>query len=424
MALYENRQWRFVDVTDRAGLRDQRDPHWSTSAVCADLDGDGWPDLFVCHYVDWSLLKKNPACKGYGRPRDVCAPPEFAALLPALYFNRGDGTFSEAAADAGLKPGKALGVAALDVNGDGKVDLFVANDTEPNHLYVNRGGRRFEEVGTLAGVAVNERGIADGNMGIAVADYDGSGFPSFFVSHFEAQNHALYRNLGNGFFVPDGARTGINALPRTYVGFGTGFIDIDRDGAEDLFMANGHVFRWPQAPYTLRQKPLLLRNHHNPWTGARPRFEEVSAQGGVYFQDGHIGRGVAFGDLDNDGAIDMVISHTNEPVRLLRNCYPAPGNWIGFRLQGERGRPVIGARLVVEVDGKLLTRFCVGAGSYLSTSDPRIVVGLGNHQSVGRVTVHWPWAEAQSWPGVNLAVNRYWDLQEGDAQVRDPSPRP
>jgi hypothetical protein len=423
LALYHNEPdgkggRRFREVTREAGLPDGL---WNTSAAWADLDGDGYPDLYVCQYADWSFAN-NPSCKGFdgGVPRDVCPPGYFHGLPHRLYRNSGHGTFEDVSRPAGLRPhtgdpakdkepGLGLGVVALDYDGDGKPDLYVANDGVGNFLYRNRstlGRLRLEEIGLTSGVAVSGHGSPDGSMGVDAADYDGSGRPSLWVTNYENQLHALYRNLGEGLFAFGTTAAGISAIGQSYVGFGTGFLDVDQHGWEDIVVVNGHVLRYPQHA-RLRQRPILLRNLGNG------RFADITPQGGEYFRTDHIARGLAVGDLDNDGRPDLVISHQNEPVVILRNQAKTGRHWLGFELAGKGHRDVVGARVVVEVDGRRLTRFAKGGGSYLSSGDRRLVFGLGTSQRVQRVTVFWPWAAEQSWAGDGLTVDRYWRLTEG-----------
>jgi enediyne biosynthesis protein E4 len=420
MALFKNVKGRFVEVTKEAGLLDQRDPHWSTGAAWADVNGDGHLDLFVVHYVNWSF-KNHIQCQNINRPegKDTCSPRAYKPLQAALYLGNGDGTFREITNDAGLKAGNGLGVVALDINGDGKVDFYVGNDASPNHLYLNLGGGKFKEIGHLAGVALNEVGNPDGSMGVTAADYDGSGHPSLFVANFQNEAHALYRNLGNGFFKWNVPAAGLAALPRTYVGFGTSFVDFDRDGAEDLVISNGHVLRDPAPPSTVKQRPILLRNLFKPWEpSSSARFEVITDQGGPYFRQEHEGRGLAVGDLDNDGLVDLVISHCNEPITLLRNQTPAPGHWLGLLLESTTAANAAGAKIIVEVAGRKLTRFVLGGNSYLSSHDPRLVIGLGQHERVEQVTIHWPYGKTQTWAGAEFPIDCYVRLRENDAAVR------
>jgi hypothetical protein len=418
---------KFVEVTKAARLHDRQ---WNTSAAWADLDGDGYPDLYVCRYVDWSWQSHHP-CPGDSRAvaADVCGPRVFQAAPHAVYRNQRDGTFADVSAAAGLRQGSSgtgmgLGVVVVDLNDDRRADIYAVNDTTRNFLYLNQsspGKLRFQEIGLKSGAAMGDSGSPDGSMGVDAADYDGCGRPSLWVTTFEQQRHALYHNEGkkNGlWFRYVTPKAGIAALGGGYVGFGTGFVDLDNDGWEDLVIVNGHVRRYPtRSP--LRQRPILLRNQG---TG---RFANVTIQGGAYFQVPHRGRGLAIGDLDNDGRPDLVITHLNEPVVLLHNAprgEAVPRNhWLGIDLVGRKNRDVVGAKVVVELGKRRLTRFAKGGGSYLSAGDRRIVFGLGSAERVRRVTVFWPWGGEQHWEG--LAIDRYWRLVEGAPTARKPEKR-
>ncbi len=407
---------KFVDVTAKAELTDTR---WSSSAAWGDLDGDGFPDLYICYYVDWSFAN-DPACKGLGRdiPRDVCAPQKFNPLQHRLYRNRGNGTFQDVTKEAPLRAdGKGLGVVIADVDGDGKPDIYVANDAGDNFLYVNRGGMRFEEKGFAVGVAVDEHGQYNGSMGVDVSDYDGTGRPSLWVTNFQGEYHALYRNLGKNGFKYSTQAAGIGRLGQKYVGFGTGFLDFDNDGWDDLAIANGHVLRHPLGT-GVKQRPVLL---HNEDHDGRRQFRELPGSGGPYFQTEHSGRGLAIGDLDNDGWPDVVVSHQNAPVAILRNVAGTTlgkGNhWLGIKLVGKSDRDLVGTTATLEVNGRRLTHFVKGGGSYLSTSDPRVRFGIGPTEKVGRLTVKWPGGSEQHFDG--LQVDRYWRATEGEAVAKE-----
>jgi enediyne biosynthesis protein E4 len=433
MALYRNEPdskggRRFVEVTKEAGLPDGL---WTTSAAWADLDGDGYPDLYVCQYVNWSW-KNNPKCSGYTQkiPQDVCPPKTFTGLPHKLFHNNGNGTFTDVSKEAGLRPftgdplkdgenGKGLGVIIADLDGDGKPDIYVANDTVDNFLYMNQskpGHLRFEEIGLPMGVARDDRGVPNGSMGTDIADYDGSGNGSIWCTNYENEMHALYRNQGRGLFLFSTPASGIAAIGQLYVGFGTSFLDLDNHGWEDLVVANGHVIRFPQGA-GLRQRPVLLRNKGNT------RFCEISLQGGSYFRSEHVGRGLAIGDLFNRGRCDLVISHLNEPVAILRNEADSGQHWIGVELAGKDHRDVVGARVIAEVGDRKLTRFAKGGGSYLSSSDRRLLFGLDKEERVKRITVIWPNQKEQTeqhWDGKQLKADRYWRLVEGKEQPQSP----
>jgi hypothetical protein len=426
MVLYRNESdgkggRRFVDVTTGAGLNEKL---WSTSAGFADFDGDGYPDLYVCQYADWSM-ENNPKCPGYraGVEHDICPPKQFKGLPHRLYRNNRDGTFSDVSKEAGLRgftnepgkedAGKGLGVVIVDVNGDGKPDIYVANDTVDNFLYINQctsGKFQFREVGMPAGVARDDRGIPNGSMGTDAADYDGSGRASLWCTNYENEMHGLYRNTGNAMFLFSTPSSGIAAIGQQYVGFGTAFFDIDHHGWEDLVIANGHVNRQPSAG-NVGQRPVLLRN-----TG-KGRYVDLTSQGGPYFRADHRGRGLVIGDLDNRGRFDLVISHVNEPVALLRNEAAGGQHWIGFELSGKDHRDIVGAKITVEAGKQVWTRFAKGGGSYLSSNDRRHLVGLGSIDKVDRATVRWPGGQKQEWAGDVLNTGAYWKLVEGKAQA-------
>jgi hypothetical protein len=406
---------RFVDVTAKAGLPSGL---WTTSAGWADLDGDGFPDLYVCQYVDWSFQHHPTDCTYDGKIRDVCSPKVFAGLPHKLFRNNADGTFTDVSEEAGLHKGgprasKGLGVILIDVNGDGKPDIYVANDTVDNFLYINhstRGKLRFEEVGLASGVARDDHGSPNGSMGVDAADYDGSGKPALWVTNYERELHALYKNEcrpGHLFFSYQTPAAGIAALGQTFVGWGTGFVDLDHHGWEDLIIVNGHAIRYPSGlGVTRRQRPVLLRN-------GKGRFTDISRRGGPYFETEHLGRGLALGDLDNDGRVDAVISHLNDPVAVLRNEADTKGrHWLGIELVGAGNADVVGAKVVLEAGGHRQTRFAKAGASYASSGDRRHVFGLGAETHVSRVTVIWPNGQEQHWE--SLPVDRYHRLLQAE----------
>jgi hypothetical protein len=451
-----NNTRKFVEVTKEAGLDG---PHfWGTSAAWADFDGDGYPDVYVCQYVDWSW-QNNPPCAGYS-PRfekDICPPKRFKAKQHRLYRNDGKGHFTDVARAAGIrvdrlaevkgieekleklnkeaKPnaeekkrleqdleeakseelGKGLGVVVVDVNGDGKPDIFVANDTVDRFLYINHsrpGQMKFEEVGMAVGVAKDDQGSAQGAMGIDAGDPSGSGWPALWTTNYEGELHALFRNdFRNGHlsFQFNTAPAGIAAIGQLFVGFGTNFVDVDNDGWEDIFISNGHVIRHPSPPAKLQQLPIMFLNQ------GHGKFRETKA-GGSYFQSGHRARGAAFGDLDNDGRPDVVVSHVEEPVAILRNVAETPNHWLGVQLTTPDRRLPVGAKLILEVNGRKVTRFAKGGGSYLAANDTRQVFGLAKATASGKLTVEWPTGEPRREHWNDLPIDHYHKLVQGTGQ--------
>jgi hypothetical protein len=409
---------RFVDVTVKAGL--DQGITWATSAAFGDLDGDGYPDLYVCQYVDWSFAN-NPRCSYDEKTPDVCAPKLFAGLRHKVYRNTGTGKFVDVSDEAGLVPGgrdssKGLGVLLIDVDGDGKPDVYVANDTVNKFLYRNRstvGKIRFQEVGLTTGTACDQRGSANGSMGLDAGDYNGSGKPALWVTNYENELHALYRNEsrpGALSFSFATVAAGLAATDQKYVGWGTAFLDVDLDGWQDLFLVNGHVLLHPPGKGVSRWQPALM------YRNLGGRFTQISRQIGSYAAKDHLARGVGFGDLDNDGRIDLVISHVNEPVAILRGIGGAGRHWLGVQLLGKDNADVVGARVELQVGQRTLTQFARGGGSYLSSGDRRHVFGLADQTKPGRLTVIWPNGEKQHFDG--LAADRYHRILQGQAKAQ------
>jgi RNA polymerase sigma factor (sigma-70 family) len=432
---------KFVEVSKASGLPDGL---WTTSAAWGDLDGDGYPDLYVCQYVDWSFEGNHPTdCRYDGYTRDICPPKMFRGLEHKLFRNLGNGKFKDISKEAGLRVartdeelqqltwlsprarerlkldstegdtrfGKGLGVLMVDVNGDGKLDIFVANDTVDNFLYLNRASRpgemRFEELGMASGTARDDTGSPNGGKGLATADVFGTGRPSLWVANYENELHALYRNeckQGRIVFTFYTAPAGLAVFGRSNVGWGTGFLDLDLDGWEDLFLITGHSLRFPKTS-PRAQRPILARNE------GKGKFRDITRHGGSYFNANHVGRGAVLADFDNDGCIDLAIVHLNEPIALLRNEAGTAGNhWLGVELVGKNHRDVVGARIVLESGGRTQTCFARGGGSYLSCSDRRHVFGLGQAERIENLIVIWPSGKQQRFG--NLVVDHYYRLME------------
>ncbi len=369
----------FIPIANRAGLLSDR---WSTSAAWVDINGDGMLDLYVVNYVDWSFAK-HPECEFFGK-RDVCAPKSFEAQSDVLWLSRGDGTFEDFSERAGLQSGgKGLAVLAADLDVDGDVDLYVANDTTPNLFYRNDGAGHFTEVGIRSGTALGEGGEADGSMGVDVCDFNLDGLPDLWVSNYENQTYALYRNDGHGLFQHVSSVSGISTVGRLFVGFGTAAADFDLDGDEDLIATNGHVMRTTSiAPH--QQRALLFENLGGG------HFREVAESAGPFFSEPHMGRGLAVGDLDGDCDVDVVIAHMNHPLAVLENRSTGKLAPTSVRLIGTKSaRDAIGARLLVPLEAQKQTvRLVKSGGSYLSTSSYDIA-GLAT-SAAQSLRVAWP----------------------------------
>lgn len=364
----------FEEVAESSELNDHL---WSSSAGWGDLDHDGDLDLYIAHYVNWSF-SNHPLCKGPGvEPRDVCPPRDFEPLPDVYYLNNGDGTFRDASEETGLrKDGKGLGVLMADLDLDGNLDVYVANDTVSNFFYRNDGTGHLVEEGLMSGTSLSDRGVPDGSMGVDLGDYNLDGLPDLWVSNYERESFALYRNAGKGFFRHASQATGVTAVGSFFVGWGTVFFDFDRDGDEDVFVSNGHVIRFPQnAP--LNQMPLLFENRDSE------RFENVAPAAGSYMNSPHMGRGVARGDMDIDGDQDLIVSHTNEQVALLSNESKNNNHWIALSLVGiKSNRDAVGSFVrLLSGDGRQQTRQVKSGSSYASSNSNLIYFGLGQNQS-------------------------------------------
>ncbi len=378
---------KFADITERAGVADHG---FSTSALWFDYDNDGKVDLFVTHYVEWSEAT-DLFCSIDGKNKSYCTPESYPGQSPTLFRNRGDGTFENVTRKAGLydASSKGLGVAMLDYDGDGRMDLFVANDTEPNRLYRNKGDGTFEDVATIAGVAFSETGVARAGMGVDTADYDGSGRPSLIVGNFSNQMMALFHNEGHGLFIDDAPRGAVGRASLLTLTFGCFFFDYDLDGYPDIFAANGHVaddIERVQSRVTYAERPHLFRN-----TG-RKQFEEATARAGPALQRPMVARGTAYADFDNDGDLDIVVSTNNGPARLFRNDGGNRNNALRVRTIGTTSnRDGIGARIDVTIHGGSRAWQIVKTGSsFASQSELPVTFGLGTASGVDAIRIAWP----------------------------------
>jgi hypothetical protein len=385
--LYRNNgDGSFTDVTREAGVDD---PRWSASAAFVDYDRDGDLDLFFANYIDFTIAN-NKECFDPTGARDFCTPTTYRPAPSRLFRNEGGGKFVDVSAKAGLGAafGNGLGVTCADFDNDGWPDLYVANDGTANQLWRNKGDGAFEDIALMAGAAYSGDGRAEAGMGVTAADFDGDGDEDLFMTHLAQETNTLYVNNGRGEFRDETDRFGLGAVSMPYTGFGSQWFDYDNDGRLDLFIANGAVTiveGLRGTPYPFHQRNLLLRGVEGG------RYEEVSAQGGAALELSEVSRSAAFGDIDNDGDIDIVVTNNNGPVRLLRNEVGANRPALTVRLRGSMGNhEAIGARVALLRQGKPpLWRRAHRDGSYLGSSDSRVLLAVGN-ETVEGIGVIWP----------------------------------
>jgi hypothetical protein len=376
----------FRDVTDKAGVRS---PGWATSATWVDYDRDGRLDLFVCHYVQWTP-KTDRFFSIDGVHKSYATPQQYPGETCCLYHNEGSGRFLDVTRAAGIfnTKSKALGVEVCDFDQDGWPDLIVANDTEPNFLFHNQGNGTFKEVALEMGIARAETGRAKAGMGVDVADEQNSGQDSIVITNFAGEQLTLYRRDLSGYYLDVAARSGIGNASQLYLGFGVLFIDYDLDGWQDLLVANGHIQDDASVRETgvaYKERALLFRNMGNG------SYMDVTGSTGDALLHPEVGRGAAWGDFDNDGSPDLLITTNNGAARLLRSENHTGNHWLRVQLEGTRSnRDAIGARVRVRVGSRQMTQMVKGASSYLSQSDRRLLFGLGRAASVEAVEIQWP----------------------------------
>lgn len=407
-----NHDGTFTDVTERAGVAA---PGWSSSAVWFDYDNDGKLDLFVCRFVNYSK-EKNKICGNQELGVRYCIPSVYDPMPSWLFHNNGDGTFTDVSKKSGIGnlPGKAWGAVATDINNDGRMDLFVANDTVANFLFANRGNGKFEEIGLQAGVAYSAEGGARSGMGVDSADYDQDGWMDLFVDNVDHEMYSLYHSNHDESFTDVAVPNGIANATYMMSGWGVKFFDYDNDGNIDLFIANGHPDDKIGEQYsavTYREPLLLFRNTGG---GFQHTFENVSTRGGPLFTERFAARGMAVGDFDNDGGVDVLIAVNNGAPLLLRNNIGSQNHWLGLRLVGTlANRDAVGARITWQAGDLKRSFLKVGGGSYLASHDPRVVLGIGKRTQIDWVEIKWPAPGSKIERLTHLPLDRYITVVEG-----------
>ena len=398
----------FVDATRTSGLDGRLG--FSTSAMWFDYDRDGHLDLFVCNYVKWSM-ETDVFCSVDGRRKSYCTPEAYRGDTCWLFRNRGNGTFEDVTASCGIfdSSSKALGVALLDHDQDGWPDIFVANDTQPNKLYRNLRNGRFRDVGLEAGVALSIDGKARAGMGVDVAYLDASGRPSVAVTNFEGEMVGLYSSRQPGLYRDRAFESGIGTPSRNRLGFGCVFADLDLDGALDLVVANGHI---DATVRNIREGVGHAQSPHLFLDRGAGRYQDVAAALGPDFASPRVGRGLAYGDFDGDGDVDLLLTTNNGPAVLLRNDQLAGRRSLRLRLRGTvSNRDAIGALVRVFHDGVTQTRMVKSGSSYLSQSELPLTFGVGRRDRVDRVVVTWPSGRTEEF--ANVAAGRAYECVEG-----------
>lgn len=403
----------FSDVSSTSGIVTTS---WTTSAVWFDYDNDGHLDLFLCSFVDYGLSRHvfcgdNKLGRAY-----YCIPRVFNPTPSYLFHSKGDGTFTDVSKSSGISKslGKALGVVATDVNNDGLMDLFVANDTVQNFLFVNRGDGKFEETGLMAEVAYSEDGRPRSGMGVDSADFNGDGWPDLFVANVDQEKFSIYQNNKDETFRDQAMTTGVGQATLLLSGWGLKFFDFDNNGVMDLFLANGHPDDMVEVNMTkvTYKEPMLLFRQDNQ------KFINVSAAAGPVFARQYPARGMALGDYDNDGRYDLLIANNGEPPLLMRNNTGQENHWLGVQLAGtQSNRSAIGARLTWSVAGVKHSRLKTSGGSYLSSHDPREILGLGAATKIDWLEVKWPGPMGKVEKITEMQIDRYIVITEGKGRT-------
>ena len=407
--LFRNtRKGAFIDVTRTSGLGGRT--AFSTSAMWLDFDRDGFLDLFVCNYVRWSP-DRDVFCSLDGKQKSYCTPEAYRGETCWLFRNRGNGTFEDVTATCGIfdSSSKALGVALIDHDQDGWPDIFVANDTQPNKLYRNQRNSTFKDVALQSGVALSSDGKARAGMGVDVGDFDNSGRPGLAITNFEGEMIGMYRRSASGMYRDIATEAGVGFPSRDHLGFGCAFADFDLDGRLDLVTVNGHIddtVRNIRGNVGYAQRPLLFLNQGNA------RFRDVSSTVGPGFAQSRVGRGLACGDFDRDGDVDLLITTNNGPAVLLRNDQTGGNRSVRFRLVGTTSnRDAIGSTVRILHDGITQSRMVRSGSSYLSQSELPVTFGVGRRDRIDRAVVTWPNGATEEFK--NLATGRQYEWIEG-----------
>ena len=407
---HNNGDGTFTDVTEKAGVAA---PGWSSSAVWFDYDNDGKLDLFVCRFVDFDKSKNKFCGNEVTHERYYCIPRVYPPTRSWLFHNNGDGTFRDVSRESGIASvlGKAWGVVATDINNDGWMDLFVANDTVANSLFLNKKNGKFEEIGLDSGVAYSQDGRERSGMGVDSADFDQDGWQDLFVTNVDQEMYSIYRNNHDLTFDDRAGPMGIGRTTRLMSGWGLKFFDYDNDGNTDLFIANGHPDDKIEehSSHVTYKEPLLLFHNNGK------ALENVSQQAGPVFGEGLAARGMAIGDFDNDGAVDVLVAVNNGAPVLLKNEAAAGNHWLGVRLVGKNANPdAIGARITWEAGDLKRSRLKVGGGSYLSSHDPREVLGIGERSKIDKLEIRWPLPSGRVETFTDLSIDKYITIVEGE----------